>query len=88
MSSLFATPFDPYGPLLRQSARALLVSSMAPVQLFACPHLSSIGIEKGFVVSRMNDELEALGHELASTLHVAQTQASVRAYMHRYGLCL
>lgn len=71
VSTLFASPLDPYIPLLRQSVRASLVSDMAPVQLFAYPHLSGIGVEKGFAVSRMNDELEALGHQLASTLQVA-----------------
>lgn len=68
VSTLFATPLDPYAPLLRQSVRASLVPGMAPVQLFAYPHLSGIGVEKGFAVSRMGDELEALGHQLASTL--------------------
>jgi hypothetical protein len=68
VSTLFATPLDPYTPLLRQSARASLVPGMAPVQLFAYPHLSGIGVEKGFAVSGMGDELEALGHQLASTL--------------------
>jgi hypothetical protein len=68
VSTLFATPLDPYVPLLRQSVRASLDPGMAPVQLFAYPHLSGIGVEKGFAVSRMDDELEALGRQLASTL--------------------
>lgn len=71
VSTLFATPLDPYAPLLRQSVSASLVSGMAPVQLFAYPHLSGIGVEKGFAVSRMDDELGALGRQLATTLQVA-----------------
>jgi hypothetical protein len=71
VSTLFATQLDPYAPLLHQSVCASLVPGMAPVQLFAYPHLSGIGVEKGFAVSRMNDELEGLGRQLASTLQVA-----------------
>jgi hypothetical protein len=71
VSTLFATPLDPYVPLLRQSVRACLAPHMPPVQLFAYPHLSGIGVEKGFAVGRMGDELEALGRQLASTLQIA-----------------
>jgi hypothetical protein len=71
VSTLFATSLDPYVPLLSQSVRASLALGMPPVQLFAYPHLSGIGVEKGFAVGRMGDELEALGCQLASALQTA-----------------
>jgi hypothetical protein len=68
VSTLFGAPLDPYVPLLSQSVHASLTPNMAPVRLFAYPHLSGIGVEKGFAVGRMGDELEALGRQLASRL--------------------
>jgi hypothetical protein len=68
VSTLFGTPLDPYVPLERQTVRAALAPGGIPVQLFAYPHLSGIGVEKGFAVGRMGDELEALGQRLAAAL--------------------
>jgi hypothetical protein len=68
VSTLFGAPLDPYFPLERQAARAALTPGGVPVQLFAYPHLSGIGVEKGFAVARMGDELEVLGQRLASTV--------------------
>lgn len=68
VSTLFATTLDPYAPLHDQSVRAALTPGAAPVQLYAYPHLSGIGVRKGFAVSRMNDELGALGRHIASTM--------------------
>ncbi|WP_312165396.1 hypothetical protein [Massilia timonae] len=68
VSRLFGVPLDPYVPLLAQSAEARLPAGMQPVQLFAYPHLSGVGVNKGFAVARMGDDLEALGHRLAASL--------------------
>lgn len=68
VSALFGIPLDPYVQLDRQNVRATLVPDGVPVQLFAYPHLSGIGVEKGFAVGRMGDELEALGQRLAAAL--------------------
>lgn len=69
VSTLFGTPLDPYVPLEKQDVRAAVTSDAAPVQLFAYPHLSGIGVGKGFAVSRMGDELETLGQRLAARLN-------------------
>jgi hypothetical protein len=67
VSRLAGVPLDPYAPLLDQSTRAVF-PGMAPVNLFAYPHLSGVGVRKGFAVGRMGDELEALGKRLAASL--------------------
>ena len=71
ISALFSTPLDPYVPLLHQATSASLAPGLAPVQLYAYPHLSGVGVNKGFAVSRMDAELEALGRRLASRLSTA-----------------
>jgi hypothetical protein len=68
VSTLFGTPLDPYIQLERQAVRGALMPSGVPVQLFAYPHLSGIGVKKGFEAGRMADELEALGRRLAAAL--------------------
>lgn len=68
VSTLFATPLDPYVPLDKQAIRAALAPNAVPVQLFAYPHLCGVGVKKGFAVSRMEDEVEALGRRLAASL--------------------
>ena len=68
VSALFSTSLDPYIPLLEQSARVSLAPGLAPVQLFAYPHFSGMGAGKGFAVSRMDQELTALGCRIASEL--------------------
>lgn len=70
VSTLFATVLDPYVALDRQAVRASLVPGGAPVRLFAYPHLSGLGVQPGFAVGRMGDELEALGRSLAGELDV------------------
>jgi len=65
VSTLFATPLDPYEPLNLQTVRASLSAGATSVRLFAYPHLSGMGVRSGFAVGRMNDELEALGRGLA-----------------------
>lgn len=65
VSNLFATHLDPYVPLDRQNVSGALMPGAAPVQLFAYPHLSGVGVAKGFAVSRMGEELEALGQRLS-----------------------
>lgn len=67
VSRLAGVRLDPYTPLLRQDTRATF-PGMAPVDLFAYPHLSGVGVRKGFVVGRMDAELEALGEPLAASL--------------------
>ncbi|MGX9221921.1 hypothetical protein ACWV27_26535 (plasmid) [Massilia varians] len=68
VSRCAGVPLDPYVPLLGQSTRAAF-PGMAPVDLFAYPHLSGVGVRKGFAVARMGDELEALGKRLSASLH-------------------
>lgn len=68
VSTLFATPLDPYVPLGRQVVRASLAAGAAQVQLFAYPHLSGMGVQPGFAVGRMDEELVTLGRRLASEL--------------------
>jgi len=70
VSALFATALDPYVALDRQAVQASLTAGTAPVRLFAYPHLSGLGVQPGFAVGRMGDELEALGQRLAGELHV------------------
>jgi hypothetical protein len=70
VSTLFATVLDPYVPLGRQVVRASLAVGAAPVQLFAYPHLSGLGVQPGFAVGHMDEELLALGRRLASELDV------------------
>lgn len=65
VSTLFATPLDPYVPLNLQNVRASLSAAAPSVRLFAYPHLSGMGVRSGFAVGRMNDELAALGRDLA-----------------------
>lgn len=67
VSRLAGVPLDPYAPLLGQSTRAAFLG-MAPVDLFAYPHLSGVGVRKGFAVGRMDEELRALGTRLAASL--------------------
>jgi hypothetical protein len=66
VSTLFSTHLDPYVPLDRQDVSAALTPGAAPVQLFAYPHLSGVGVAKGFAVSCMGEELEALGQRLST----------------------
>jgi hypothetical protein len=68
VSTLFGTALDPYIPLAQQTVTATLSVGSAPVQLFAYPHLSGVGVDKGFAVGRMGDDLEALGQRLATSL--------------------
>lgn len=72
VSQLAGVALDPYTPLAAQCSRAVLAPGLAPVQLFAYPHLSGVGVNKGFAVSRMGDEMEALGCRLASSLRSEQ----------------
>lgn len=72
VSDLFGVRLDPYVPLLSQATRFAPTPDSAPVQLFAYPHLSGIGVEKGFGVGQMGDELEALGGRLALSLQSAK----------------
>lgn len=65
VSTLFATPLYPYVPLNLQTARASLSVGAPSVRLYAYPHLSGMGVRSGFAVGRMNEELAALGRELA-----------------------
>jgi hypothetical protein len=68
VSALFGTRLDPYLPLEQQAVCSALAAGHIPVQLFAYPHLSGIGVKKGFAVGRMGDELQALGQRLAIAL--------------------
>lgn len=68
VSTLFDVELDPYIPLAQQAVSATLRTGTTPVQLFAYPHLSGVGVEKGFAVGRMGDDLGALGQRLANSL--------------------
>lgn len=68
VSTLFMTVLDPYVALDRQTVRVPLARGGKPVQLFAYPHLSGLGVNPGFSVGCMGDYLEALGRRLAGEL--------------------
>jgi hypothetical protein len=68
VSALFDVNLDPYAPLTSQATTASVHPGTDPVRLFAYPHLSGIGVEPGFAVSRMGDELETLGRRLSDEL--------------------
>lgn len=68
VSELFSVSLDPYTPLDQQANVVAPWSDGQRLQLFAYPHLSGVGVRKGFSVSAMDAELEALGRRLAHEL--------------------
>lgn len=63
-STLFSTYLDPYTPLDQQNNVVKPWQDEQSVHLFAYPHLSGLGVAKGFAVSSMDAELTALGSRL------------------------
>lgn len=68
VSSLFSLALDPYVPLIEQQNNAKLFLDSPTVRIFAYPHMSGLGVERGFAVRKMNDELAALARTLVREL--------------------
>lgn len=64
VSSLTSTSLDPYEPLAKQNNVVTLAHSSLKARVFAYPHLSGIGVKKGFAVSKMDDDLMELAQRL------------------------
>lgn len=68
LSELFSVSLDPYTPLDQQDNVVTPWTDGRRMRLFAYPHLSGVGVRRGFSVTGMDADLEALEHRLANEL--------------------